>query len=886
MKASQFMKKTLLILATLFCLVQDASAAHIKGGFFTYEYLGPGGSPGTVRYRITLTVYMICTASPGQVSNPINFSIFDAGTNTLVQNPSVSITNDYMLSKVYDEPCITGNEIGCYYRIIVYDLASIELPATPEGYIVAYQRCCRIAGIINVVGSGNVGNTFYIKLPGTAQFPGAETNSSPSFLVNDTAVVCRNSFFQYSFQASDPDADSLSYSFCQAYIGGDAGPNSAPNPAANPPYFPIPYQAPYSGNQPMGAGVTINPITGIISGVAPDVTGQFVICVCVNEYRNGILIGVTRKELHVTVGDCNPLQARLDPKPTTCDGYTVSFQNDAAGNPPGTEYLWTFGEPASGSLDTSILPNPTHTYMAAGDYIVKLRVALAGGLCADSAQFTVKVYPGFRPGFIFAGGCFQNPFQFTDTSNTDYGFIDTWSWNFGDITTLADTSHVQNPQWTYPGPGPKTVTFIVTSSKGCIDTIPQTINVLDKPLLSLDFDNALICRPDAIQLGANGTGVFSWSPPVFIDNPNIPNPIVNPPTTMDYYVTLTDLGCVSRDTVTVNVVAQVTLQALPDTTICEGDVAQLGANSDGLQFSWTPTANISDPTIKDPTAVTNSPTMYYVTATIGTCSSRDSMLVNTVPYPGADAGEDPTICYNKSAQLNASIAGTAFHWTPISYLNNPTILNPISTPPRTTSYILSVYDTINCPNCCPKPGRDTVTVIVLPKMSPFAGRDTSVVVGQPLQFNGSGGVRYLWSPGTSLSDVNIYNPIGVYTDEFDSIRYKLTVWNEGDCEDSAFVTVRIFKTKPSVFVPTAFTPNNDGLNDVVRPIAVGIQKINYFSIYNRWGQLVYQTTTNGQGWNGKVGGKEQGTGVFVWMVSAVDYLGKGYFQKGTVTLIR
>jgi gliding motility-associated-like protein len=98
--------------------------------------------------------------------------------------------------------------------------------------------------------------------------------------------------------------------------------------------------------------------------------------------------------------------------------------------------------------------------------------------------------------------------------------------------------------------------------------------------------------------------------------------------------------------------------------------------------------------------------------------------------------------------------------------------------------------------------------------------------------------------------------------------------------------VKVFKTKPTVFVPTAFTPNNDGRNDVIRPIAVGIAQIKSFSIYNRWGQRVFTTTINGQGWDGRIGGKLQGSGVFVWWVEAIDYLGKKFFQKGTVTLIR
>ena len=153
-------------------------------------------------------------------------------------------------------------------------------------------------------------------------------------------------------------------------------------------------------------------------------------------------------------------------------------------------------------------------------------------------------------------------------------------------------------------------------------------------------------------------------------------------------------------------------------------------------------------------------------------------------------------------------------------------------------------------------------------------------------FNGTGGVNYLWSPPTGLSSTTIHNPVGVYNSSIDSVRYKLIVSDAGGCLDSAFVTVRVFKTNPYIFVPTAFTPNNDGKNDVIRPIAVGIQKINYFSIYNRWGQMVYTTTVNRAGWDGRVGGTLQNSGVFVWMVSAINYAGKPVFLKGTVALIR
>src|SRR5687768_18237674 len=165
------MKRILLAFTILFLLSGPAYAAHIKGGFFTYQYLGPG-SNGNLRYRITLTVYMICTAQAGsQVNDPINFSIFSAANSQLVSNPSVSKTNEYQFGKTYDEPCITGNQIQCYYKIVVYDLPSIELASSPAGYIVSYQRCCRIAGIENVSNSGAVGNTFVALIPGTAVYP-------------------------------------------------------------------------------------------------------------------------------------------------------------------------------------------------------------------------------------------------------------------------------------------------------------------------------------------------------------------------------------------------------------------------------------------------------------------------------------------------------------------------------------------------------------------------------------------------------------------------------------------------------------------------------------------------------------------------------------------
>ena len=326
--------------------------------------------------------------------------------------------------------------------------------------------------------------------------------------------------------------------------------------------------------------------------------------------------------------------------------------------------------------------------------------------------------------------------------------------------------------------------------------------------------------------------------------------------------------------------ASVTLPAAIVTTAPSVGFSQ--AKGIGLTYTWTPTVNLSNPNIINPIATTNTSTIYIVIASIGSCSARDSVVVTTVPYPIANAGADPTVCFNGSAQLNASINGNRFTWTPTSYLNNPNSLNPVSSPPRNTQYILSAYDVLGCP----KPGRDTILVTVLPRVRAYAGRDTSVIVGQPLLFNGTGGINYVWSPPIGLSNTNIFNPIGIYNTSTDSVKYKLVVTDQAGCADSSFIIVRVFRTTPYVFVPTAFTPNNDGKNDVIRPISVGIQKINYFSIFNRWGQLVFTTTVDRAGWDGRIKGKPQDSGVFVWMLSAVDYTGAPIFLKGTVALIR
>ncbi len=878
------MKRILLILVATFFFSKPLLAEHITGGEMYYTYIGISSS-GDHEYRVTLKLYRDCFSAGAQLDAEAAIAIFSkAPGNAMIWNELVPRSRPIeRLQLGSPGVCITNAPVVCY-EVGYYEFVA-SLPPSQFGYVVTYQRCCRINGISNLSASGSQGATYIADIPGTSVLPSAPENNSAKFIGTDTVIVCGGYPFTYSFAATDADGDQLRYTFCNAYVGGGQGGGQggvntpAPNPPAAPPYNSVTYSFPYSSFSPLGEDVSINPITGLISGRAP-AEGIYVVTVCVNEIRNGIVIATQRKDLQIKAGGCDIAKAQLDPEYITCDGFTMNFFN-LSNSPLINSYFWEFGDPASGANNTSTQARPTHTYTVAGDYTIKL-VTNRNQECSDSTTAVVRVWPGFFPDFTSSGVCITNPVLFFDRTTTNYGVVDSWTWDFGDATTGEDTSNLKNPEWNYADTGTKNVRFIVTNSKGCIDTIYKPVTVLAKPPITLPFRDTLICVPDNLQLQASGIGTFSWLPLTDIINPNSAAPTVSPTTTTTYTVRLNQAGCVNIDSITVRVVDHVTLSARIDTTSCQGDPVQLSLNSDALQYEWFPTISLDNPTIKNPIATPTTTSTYTVVARIGNCMATENVTVFVVPYPFVNVAPDTTVCFNTPAQLYGSYRGTSYSWTPANYLNNPNSINPIAVPPRTTTFVLTVYDTLGCP----KPGYDSIVVNVLPKIRPFAGNDTLVVVGQPLQLNAEGGTSYLWMPSTGLNNPSISNPVGLYDDSFESIRYVVQVFNEAGCYDSAFVNVRVFKTNPYVFVPSAFTPNGDGLNDVIRPIAVGVQEIKYFRIFNRWGQMIFNTTKNHHGWDGKISGTPQGTNVFVWMVSAIDYTGKPIFLKGTVTLIR
>ena len=852
-------------------MVFPCRAAHIIGGEMVYQYAGPGATPNTSKYIITLKLFRDQLTTGAAMPQDVFIGIFDNDDNS--QFPGANLPYD--VDKGFEGPVIVNPFPPCIsnaptlnYHVGLFTL-SVTLPNNSTGYTASYQTCCRVNPLANVFNSqnaGGTGSTYSCSIP-------PKPDNSPVFSTSIDAI-CRQKRFTLQFNATDDDGDSLVYAFAPAHNGGSTQNSGNVNPAP-PAYGSVRYINRFTAESPLGDKAIIDPYTGIISGIAPEV-GKYVVCVVVSSYKKGVFINQHTKDFIVNVTDCDFAGVELDPKPVSCDGFSVDFSNDNH-SPQNQTFYWEFGDPASGPLDTSTLETPTHVYTDTGVYVYKL-VINRGQQCSDSATQIQKVYPGFFPGYKSLGRCVNADIQFTDTTKSRYGLVNSWRWNFGDPAATDDTSHVQHPKYTYAAIGNYPVQLTVTSGKGCIKTVTDTISIIDKPLFTVTNDT-LICSIDTLQLTASGAGNIFWSPAYNISNQSSFTPLVSPKVTTTYSATLTETpGCFATHSVLVNVVDRVTLNAGNDSTICLTDAVILNTVSNGLHYVWSPAALLNSDTAKNPSAIPQSDTTFHVVASIGKCKTADDVTISVVPYPKAYAGEDTTICFPASHQLNAT-GGRTYLWSPTTFLTDPHIPDPVATPYQSIRYIVAVSDILGCP----KPAFDSVVIQVEKLIADAGPRDTTIVVNQPLQLSGSGAELFSWNPPIGLNNSNIANPVALLSE---SQQYVLKVQSPSGCSATDTINIVVYKVKPGLYVPNAFTPNGDGNNDVFRPIPIGMKSISYFKVYNRRGQLIFSSTVQNKGWDGTFKGSAQDADVYVWIVEGVDYLGKTIFQKGTVTLIR
>jgi gliding motility-associated-like protein len=302
----------------------------------------------------------------------------------------------------------------------------------------------------------------------------------------------------------------------------------------------------------------------------------------------------------------------------------------------------------------------------------------------------------------------------------------------------------------------------------------------------------------------------------------------------------------------------------------------------GLTYTYWLDAAATIPYNTPATATANT---YYIKGSTGNgCFSVKPVIVGIKPSPVGNAGPDQIVCSKANAQLQAS-GGVSYQWSPALYLDNPATANPVvvQAPPGVRKYWVHVTDIDGCKSQV----ADTVlvTIQVPPKL--FLPSDTTIVINQPLQLNpvdvfGLGMNNFVWTPSFGLNDANIRDPIAIIDR---NISYTVTAQTTGNCSASARINVTVYQ-QPDIFVPTGFTPNNNGLNDVLKAKPVGLKSFLYFRVYNRYGSIVFSTSDPYKGWDGKINGVAQNSGVFVWMAEGVDYTGKSLFRKGTTVIIR
>ena len=465
-------------------------------------------------------------------------------------------------------------------------------------------------------------------------------------------------------------------------------------------------------------------------------------------------------------------------------------------------------------------------------------------------------------------------------------------WNFGD----GNFSTAQNPFHIYSSPGSYTITLAVADTTACnfSDTIRKQVTVLSDSSWTLTNDT--ICDSSFKQIGflpsSDPRIRYTWSPSIGLSDTTISNPIASPANTTTYTLLVSNGICTDTLQLTV-VVTKLRLRVPSDTTLCvPGNPISITANSYGTTsyFQWSSNPSYTDTlngNLFNPT-LTVSPTssqMYYIRIGNNGCYLDDSVRVSVFATSLTILG--PTgICIGDTVVLsvvNSTGDSLTYNWSP-----NPEIISGdftdsiLTSPNATTVYSVTATNSQGCSVTL----THRVYVSPLPSLPIFASADKDTIfAGETVQLSVlPTGFVYRWSPSGSLSNPSAQNPTANPTS---TTRYTVRVTDSG-CVRTADVLITVIDVicgPPDLFVPNAFTPNADGDNDVLFVRGNNITDMT-LRIYHRWGEKVFESTNQADGWNGTYKGKECDPAVFVYYLDVTCLGGETYQEKGNITLIR
>ncbi len=506
--------KLCLILGLFMFMTTKSYALHIIGGDVIYECVKFDSIRKEVTFQITFTMYRDSRSMGANFDPQANFGVY-RGNNSSWSH--VGTINGIVVEDIKDidistnNPCIlvpvdVGVQRGTYrFRVV--------LPVINDNYMIAYQRCCRNNTILNLSNPGGTGAAFTTTITPEAQ---STCNNSPKFKNFPPVVICVNRPIDFNHSAIDIDGDSLVYEFCAPLTAGGTDGATTPGNAESctgvtpnaqncpPPFSEVTFRLPsFSFDKPMGGNpvVNIDPVTGIIGG-SPNLLGQYVVGVCVKEYRNGKLIGTLKRDFQFNVTTCEvAVQADLKATAKTqseftvnsCGDFTINFQNLSTDVRYIQNYYWEFDIKGKKEIYTS--RDVSITFPGLGSYkaTMILNKDIAGlAECSDTASITVNLYPSIDAKYKFVyDTCASGPIVFTDQSVSGAGAITKWKWNFGEGTSI-----VKDPQFEYETPGKKSVQLIVEDVNLCKDTLVQVIDYFPVPSLIIVEPNTFIgCQP-------------------------------------------------------------------------------------------------------------------------------------------------------------------------------------------------------------------------------------------------------------------------------------------------------------------------------------------------------------------------------------------------------
>jgi len=567
---------------------------------------------------------------------------------------------------------------------------------------------------------------------------------------------------------------------------------------------------------------------------------------------------------------------------TGCNNFTVTFDNFSSVS---DTYLWDFGD---GVLDSTTL-NPVKTYTEAGNYQVNLFVTDSVCQLTDTAQITVVVVDSVLldvPNQMSV--CDNIPFDLiANTFGTANEFIWSASPNFTNPLNVPQDSIL-----TVSSAG----TYYISVSNGLCATQDSVQVLFDvEPEASFNITDSVGCAPFEVTFlnGSIQTDYFVWDfGNGIVDSVNFDGNmqyLIPGNYTVSLYIF--DSMCPASDTsfANITVLPEITVSGLDSVSLCEGDFA-LTANSNGTAtvFEWSSTSDFSDvlnPT-GDSTVVVSSSGMFYVQLSNSECALIDSVFVSFINPEIELTGQDSICLYDFSDVLVENLTpeiAFAYDWLPLDIIvaDNG---NAIQIQPLSSQY---VYITATSAENCIAEDSIFINVtnidsaLVIASASQYAVPQGSTVTlfGSP-----SGLLSYQWSP-----EIGLNAPTNQQTDASieEDIIYTLSV-SDGICSREDTVEIKVYEIiceDPFVFVPNAFSPNGDNNNDVLYVRGLYIEEV-IFRVYDRWGEMVFESTDVSQGWDGTFRNKLLQPDVYDYYLDVVCVGGLKSIVKGNVTLMR